>query len=334
MPRFLKGALLSFLLVGFCYLVFLSITPELPSPEGQAVLYSNQSRQDLKNTLLTAISKAKKSIHMVSFGISDPAIIQALFEKSQEHVKIHVYYDRRSSLNFVKSIEGIEFFPIEEKGLMHQKILVIDEKLVLLGSANLTTTSLQMHDNLIIGFYSPKIAHFLIEKSPFTPGFINTWVSGQKVDLWILPDSKNQALRSLQKLLRESKKSIYIGMFTFTHSILLEELIQAAERGIDVKIVIDRYSAFGASAATIKTLKEKNIKVYLSTGMQLFHHKFIYIDETHLINGSTNWTKSAFYKNRDTFLVLHHLTRTQKNFMNNLWHTIEMESSFNFSNDI
>ena len=61
--------------------------------------------------------------------------------------------------------------------------------------------------------------------------------------------------------------------------------------------------------------------------LQLLHHKFILIDDQTLLVGSANWTKAAFYKNSDCFLILHNLTDDQKTFMNRLWTRLEAEST-------
>ena len=211
---------------------------------------------------------------------------------------------------------------------MHQKIVVIDKSLVFLGTANLTQYSLQMHDNLLIGLYSPKIAKFLVDKTPFSPSHMTTFVAGQKIDLWILPDAKNYALDHLVKLLRQAKQKIFVAMFTFTHPTLMQELIEAKKRGVSVEVAIDRTSSKGASKETIKTLKEHFIPVRTSIGMQFLHHKFLLVDEKHLVLGSANWTKSAFYKNRDCFLILHDLKKEQKSFMKNLIEKVQLDSSF------
>ena len=43
------------------------------------------------------------------------------------------------------------------KGLMHKKIVVIDKRLIFLGTANLTTTSLRHHANVMgLGLRSPR----------------------------------------------------------------------------------------------------------------------------------------------------------------------------------
>lgn len=206
---------------------------------------------------------------------------------------------------------------------MHQKILILDNETVFIGSANMTSASLRMHDNLVIGLVSRPVANFLREHEPYDHGYLKTMVGGQEMEIWLLPDPRGKALTELRKKIRAAHKSIQIALFTFTHPGLVEEVIDAHKRGVHVSIVIDMHSGLGASSKIVEKLRAEGVPVHLSRGIQLLHHKFIYIDEKTLITGSANWTKAAFYKNSDLILALHHLNEEQKKFMNRLWHTVE-----------
>ncbi len=308
----------------FCaWFVWESLSPHLPKQNSPVRLYSNQCQQDLRSTLLGAIENANSSIHLVMFGLSDKAILSALSKKISENIPTRIYYDREGSPKIFKLLQGGEIHPIKNVGLMHQKIMILDKEMVFIGSANMTSASLSMHDNLVVGFMSQPIAKFLEDHEPYSPGYFRTIVGGQEVELWLLPDPRGHALSELRKKVRHAKHSIRIALFTFTHPGLVEEVIEAHRRGVDVRIVIDMQSGVGASSKAIQELKKAKVPIRLSQGPQLLHHKFIYIDEQTLVTGSANWTKAAFYKNSDCILALHHLNGEQKRFMNHLWRKIE-----------
>jgi cardiolipin synthase len=314
------------LMIAACLSVWIawnSLSPNLPKKGAPPKLYSNQCRQDIRATLLAAIRNANSSIHLVMFGLSDRSILSALKEKIQDHVPTRIYYDVGGSSKVYRYLRDSEIHPIKNAGLMHQKILVLDDSVVFIGSANMTTPSLKMHDNLVIGFVSPSIAKFLQSHEPFTPGYFQTKFGKQEMELWLLPDPRGHALAHLKKKIRNAKKSIRIALFTFTHPGLIDEVIAAKERGVKVSIVLDKHSSLGASVKTVERLSQAGVRVSLSQGVQLLHHKFIYIDEDLLVMGSANWTKAAFYKNSDCILSLNHLTSEQKKFMSLLWKKIE-----------
>ncbi len=315
-----------FILVLSASIIRHSLYPELPKFNEPPRLYSNQCQQDLRFTLLDAISQAKQSIHLVMFGLSDPAILSAVGKKGKEELAINIYYDPKGSPKIRNLIENAHIFPIARSGLMHQKILVLDDEMIFIGSANMTTSSLRMHDNLVVGFMNRKAAKFLQEKTPNSSGYMRTTVGGQEVEIWLLPDPRGHALNDLKKKIHAATRSIRIAQFTYTHPALIDEVIAAKNRGVAVSVVIDMHSGLGASAKGIEQLKRAGVKVSLSQGVQLMHHKFIWIDEQTLLTGSANWTKAAFYKNSDCFIALHNLTPEQKRFMKRLWSRVETES--------
>ncbi len=299
-----------------------SLNPKLPVLGDPPKLYSNQCQQDLSLVFLEAIRNANQSVHLVMFGLSDSAILQALQQKAEEEVPVTIYYDAKGSPNVSHLLRECVVHPVQKGGLMHQKILILDEEMVLLGSANMTLQSLRMHDNLVIGFRNKKIASFLKQKAPFSFGHLRTSVGGQIVDLWTLPDPKGQSLYALKKALRGARHSIRAALFTLTLPSLIDELILAHKRGVAVQVVLDMHSGLGASANAAAALQKAGVQVRFSQGIPLLHHKFVLIDDQALIAGSTNWTRAAFAQNSDCLAMLHNLLPEQKNWMKSLWRRI------------
>lgn len=260
------------------------------------------------------------------FGLSDPPILKALSDQAQRGVPISGYYDSKGSPNLNKALKNCSIKPIRQTGLMHQKILVIDNETVFLGSANFTTPSLRMHDNLVVGLASRKVASFLKERAPHQSGYLRTLVGGQDIEIWLLPDPKGHAITDLKRILRSANRSLKVALFTLTHSALTDELIRAHNRGVEVAVVIDFHSALGASSGSVEKLKKNGIPVLFSKGVQLLHHKFVYADHTTLVCGSANWTKAAFTKNSDCLIALHNLTEEQRSHMNQLWSRIQQSA--------
>ena len=76
----------------------------------------------------------------------------------------------------------------------------------------------------------------------------------------------------------------------------------------------------------MQILGKAGIPIRLKTGQGLLHHKFAYIDDTILVNGSANWTQQAFKSNDDFFVVIYPLTSEQQKKMDQLWDVIQHES--------
>lgn len=335
----LKQYLLSLSFAAVCAMAFwiqghhaASTSPDAAAP---IVLYANQTSDRLTDLFSHAIDEAQHSVLLIVYSLTDPHIIQSLKNKSSEGKDVRVICDAEASPRIDWKLE--RKVPVIKRfgpGLMHQKILVIDKEKVWIGSANMTTDSLRMHGNLVIGFQSWALADYITAKANTmtTEGKGASFraetfmIGGQRVELWFLPDNPQASLK-IKTLIRNAKKTIRIAMFTWTRPDFAKTVLDAAKRGVQVEVVIDRNSGKGASAKVVKFLQDHGIRVRLSTGTPLLHHKFLYIDDSILVNGSANWTKKAFTQNDDCFIVMHDVTPTQQAQLDALWKTILSESS-------
>jgi phosphatidylserine/phosphatidylglycerophosphate/cardiolipin synthase-like enzyme len=336
---FLKKSTITAIAAFLSYLIYqigapLPAPTKLPASDQPIQMYANQTQDDLTAIFVNAIRSAKQSVTLVMYSLLDAQVTQALREKSAEGIPVYIVCDAKASPGITTRLPQAQIVRRAGKGLTHQKIIVIDTKQIWLGSANMTTDSLRLHGNLVFGIENPSLAEALVAKIksmnehgdaaiPFMHR--ETVVGGQNVELWILPDDPNAVSRMIQ-LFRSAQKSIRVAMFTWTRVDFTQELIAAARRGVKVEAVIDRYSGKGASAKIVSLLVDANVSVGLSTGKGLLHHKFVYIDNQILVNGSANWTNSAFKLNDDCFIVLYPLTTEQQAKMNQLWQIIYKES--------
>ncbi len=238
-----------------------------------------------------------------------------------------IHYPSTPQFGFQKLGEKVHCIPRNGNGLMHQKILVIDQEKIWLGSANFTTQSLRVDANLVIGVGSPALAETIAQRSASHPHHFS--VGGQQLEFWSLPEDKNEALARITTLLDTAEKTIRVAMFTWTHPELTDAIIRAHRRHVSVEVVMDAHQAQGVCEKSFKELKKAGIPLRMNAGSELLHHKFAYIDGRILINGSANWTKAAFSKNDDCFLILHDLCESQVKKMEQIWHAIRATSNSN-----
>lgn len=307
------------------WLVVASIHIHFPNEQDPIHFYSNQTRNDIKILFQKAFKNATQSIFLSIYGISDPEILRVLHEKTEEGLLVKVKYDSSASVNLKKSLSPrAQLTTVKGPGLMHQKIAVIDKTQVFLGTANLTTTSLRHHANLLVGLFHPTLASYL--ENPTQP-YLCFDIQKQQGEIYLFPDPDALGLVRLISQIDLAKKKIVIAMFTLTHPTIAASLIEAKKRGVDVLVAVDYYTAKGSSKKTLSTLENAGVKVFLSQGRELLHHKWAVIDEITLVMGSANWTKAAFTKNHDFLLFLFPLTDPQILFFKKLWGIIQEEAA-------
>lgn len=339
LPRkFITAGILTFLVLLIAYAYTNYRTPDLPKGNSVASLYSNQMDHDLKNIYLKAIYSAKKSILVLNYSIRDLSIINALSEQSRRGIDVRVITDAGTSGNLKNLIgSSVKIDYKQGEGIMHLKLMVIDDNQVWIGSANMTGDSLNRNGNLIFAINSPVLAQAvnneaksLFNFSQKPPSPVALQLPNQKIELWFLPTAGKTALNRLLNLIYQAKSSIRIAMFAWTHSRLAEAVIDAHNRGILVEVVLDREQAFNSEGSVYKKLLGAGVSVALSNTNDLLHYKMAWIDKEILINGSSNWTLSAFNKNDDCILIVDPLTNEQQQAMSKLWKTINLKVTRSF----
>ncbi|MBA3958685.1 MAG: hypothetical protein H0X51_09890 [Parachlamydiaceae bacterium] len=337
----IRSAILSLLIGSMLYMIVLllqSYTISIPQPQvgKDTEFYANQSQDDLTQVFTTAIRQANRSVLLIVYSLTDRAVINALQQKSEEGIPVQVICDAKATSSYLESKLGskVQFHRRYQKGIMHQKLLVVDGEKIWIGSANMTSESLRMHGNLVNSFYSQELAqavqdnadHMVEETNKTIPGHRVFKIGNQTVEFSFLPQDRD-AIHRLKSLIASAQKSIRIAMFTWTRYDLAHAIVDASKRGVSVEVVLDAQSGKGASAPIAQFLLSRHIPVRFSKGNALLHHKFLYIDQSLLVNGSTNWTKAAFTKNEDCFIILHDLNEQQQQKMDRLWQAIVRDST-------
>lgn len=330
----LLGLAVSLILVGFYWAAEQLTTPPLPTSNDPPFLYANQCQDDLQLAFTSAIHQAKRSVLLMIYSLTDSKILQALKEKGDEGVEVKVICDGTASPFAERKLGSrVKITKRFGDGWMHLKILVLDGTQVWIGSANMTNDSLKMYGNLVMAFQSPALGDMILTKAGGIPekgrgrrlphqDFV---IGGHPVELWFLPDDA-QALDRLKSLIASAQKTVRVAMFTWTRMDMAQAVVNAANRGVKVEVVLDHNAGRGCGSKVVKFLKTHGIATYFNQGNGLLHHKFLYIDNHTLVNGSANWTKAAFQDNDDCFVVLGNLSEKHQMQMESLWGIILKES--------
>ena len=107
----------------------------------------------------------------------------------------------------------------------------------------------------------------------------------------------------IEREIDNAVKRIDVAVYTFTSRPLAQALVDAQERGVRVRVLLDPAQAASEySKATY--LANYGIDVRTEKGAGLMHHKFALVDDSILITGSFNWTASAEAENDENILLL------------------------------
>ncbi len=293
------------------------------------------------------INNAKTSIDFAVYGINNqPEITEALKNAANRGVKIrwvcdfdkknnNYYPDTEKLKKFLPDFTTDEAYEKKNKtSIMHNKFFIFDNQKVWTGSANITGTDLTgFNANYAILINSNEVANIYLkefeqmyenkfhkEKSKIQKSEIKLSSETTILPLFSPADNITEYIKSA---IGNAKHYIYIPIFFITQKELIQPLINAHNRGVEIKIINDATNA-RAKYSIHNTLRENGITVKTENYAGKMHMKSIIIDDELTITGSMNFTKSGNNYNDENVLIIKDkvITRYMKNSFLYLWNKI------------
>ena len=107
------------------------------------------------------------------------------------------------------------------------------------------------------------------------------------------------AVRAINNAARE----ILVGAYGLTSSSgIVEALVRAKERGVDVRLIADRTTPCKRESA-IEPLATAGVPVWIDAQARTVHAKTMVIDGAVTLTGSMNWTRGAAMNSEDLNLI-------------------------------
>lgn len=104
--------------------------------------------------------------------------------------------------------------------------------------------------------------------------------------------------------LHKAKKKILIQAYSFTSKPIVQELLDAKSRGVEVEIITDKSSVDNASRKSLYTVSVNGCAVYVDAKHAIAHNKVMIIDDIITITGSFNFSAAAESSNAENLLVI------------------------------
>lgn len=121
-----------------------------------------------------------------------------------------------------------------------------------------------------------------------------------------------------------AKRSIYVAAYSFTSTAILDALEKAQQRGVEVKIVLDKKRTT-ERGSICTSLKNKKLKFRINNKYSIMHNKFMIIDAETIQLGSFNYTKAAEKSNAENVLVINKCPKLAQQYLTE-WQRLWNES--------
>ncbi len=121
-------------------------------------------------------------------------------------------------------------------------------------------------------------------------------------DAEVLFSPADDCAEKIVGLLRSTRQTVDICVFTITDDRISDTIVDALERRVAIRIITDHEKADDLGSDIVR-LRRVGVPVRVDRTEYHMHHKFALFDNRRVLTGSYNWTRSASTNNEENFLV-------------------------------
>lgn len=138
--------------------------------------------------------------------------------------------------------------------------------------------------------------------------------ASRDIDVGFSPEGGAQSL--VLKTINNAKKSIRMMAFSFSAPDVMKALVDAQQRGVDVRAVIDEEGNTRAkSLSAMRYITQHGVRLRTDNHYRIQHDKVIIVDDDTVETGSFNFAKSSEYLNSENVIVIHRAPELAKHYL-------------------
>ncbi|MEA3307331.1 MAG: phospholipase D-like domain-containing protein [Elusimicrobiota bacterium] len=287
---------------------------------------------DITPIIVNAINSANYTLDIALYNLKLSDITQSIMDAQDRGVQVRIIFD----YGHVVPRTGRDLKILIDRGMniklmrgrlrsgsMHNKYAIFDGAALQMGSANWTSTAEKSNYENMMFVYDPEIIRgyqanfewmwdqaisaYDLNANPPPPGPLpydpNPSVSfnGQVFPKYIF-SPRGGTTDMIVRAIDSAQMEIDVAMFSMTSKPIMEALIRAKARGINIKLMLSAGMKFPFYHQALKnkmTLKFMDGRIYRGR----MHNKFTIIDNTLLINGAFNFSANAEKVNAENTII-------------------------------
>ena len=273
--------------------------------------------EDIANDMLTADVR----VDIAAFDLDSEPIVQALIDLEARGVEVRVVTDSDngdlSSINRLRR-NGVSVVEDNRSGLMHNKFVVIDGRILWLGSMNFTTNGVYCNNNNVVRINAPRLAtnyttemdEMYVDRlfgpdSPENTPNETLSIGGIEVENYLGPEKEISLI--ISRRVARAEEEILFMAFSFTDEQIGESLLGRADSGVIVRGVFENVGSDTPFSyySPLEQARLPNVAVLKDGNPQIMHHKVFIVDRTTVIFGSFNFSDNANRRNDENIVIVH-----------------------------
>ena len=270
--------------------------------------------------ILDNIRNAQNSIDFALYGLDkQDDILKALIEAKNRGIKIRGVVDSKPDNSYVyndtaKLNANFDTVADFKAPFMHNKFFIFDEKSVITGTMNVSATGCSGYNaNTVVLINNSSVARVFTQEfnqmyaGKFQQNKEDSSIRGLKIsdkitlDVYFSPVG-TLIYQGILPIIHNAREEIFVSIFYLTNKEIINALIAAKRRGVDVKIIHDAVGANNMKEK-IRTLRVAGIYLKVENWGGKDHEKNMVIDGKYFITGSANFSYSGAKKNDENVLI-------------------------------
>ncbi len=305
-----------------------------------------------------AVGSAEVSLDILlsDAELDEKSLWDAIIAASDRGVSVRVLLDEsdwaqsitdknRPTIDYLKA-HGIAARFDDPAVTTHAKLVVIDRRIVVLGSTNWNDHSFYDQEQADVSIDDITVGQVFASyfdrlwKGTLFPGAVRLATDDILADeRLIVPLPETVGTENypavLLKLFAQARKSIHVVMYRVSYyqqyqdsttNDILGALIAASARGLEVRLYMDDCAFYKSEAQAnlqaARYLSDHGVEVRMDDPKITTHAKLVIIDQRTVILGSTNWNYYSLAKNNETdiaFIDLPDVAAPYEAFFERLW---------------
>ena len=287
---------------------------------------------DGQDDIINALRRAKKRGVIIRGVVDDYGA--TIYKRTNSVVK---EFDFKTDINVPMAQRQFEKeFTRSKNALMHNKFVIVDSEYLWTGSTNLTNYCMTLNSNNSVVIISKDLARIyqnefnqMYESNKFhtlkkiVDNKNDLVINDSNISVYFSPQDK-VLTNAIIPIIKEAKEKIYVSMFYLTNYWITDALIEANNRGVEIRIIVD-FTLQKEPKSQIDELKNAGISVKIENWRGKMHQKSMVVDEFVTVIASTNWTGASEYSNDENMLVIKNkaVANVQEKEFLRLWKSIK-----------
>ena len=316
----------------------------------------NKILNDVGLSLVALIDNAQTSIDIAAYGFDgQDDIINALRRAKKRGVRIRGVVDDYGATLYKRTNSVVKEFgfktdanvPMAQRqfekeftrsknALMHNKFVIVDGKYLWTGSTNLTNYCMTLNSNNTVVIVSKDLARVyqnefdqMHENNKFhtlkevVENKNNLIINDSNISVYFSPQDK-VLTNAIIPIIKEAREKIYVSMFYLTNYWITNALVEANNRGVEIKIIVDS-TLQKEPKSQIDELEQAGVSIKIENWSGKMHQKSMVVDGYITVIASTNWTGASEYSNDENMLIIknENISQKQEREFFRLWKSIK-----------